>query len=96
MARRRSSDPEPCPDCGEELSLGNTICKECGWDADLAAAEAAGAGDEAELAPDDYDDFLVREGLADRPPPRGKELLWLVTAVITLIGFVYVVVLWRS
>ena len=96
MARHSEEPPAHCPDCGEPLSLGDTFCKACGWDRDLFEADVAGDGaelPEGELDDDDYAAFLGREGLGDRPRPKGKELFIALAALLALIGFVLVFVL---
>lgn len=84
-----SPDNDPCPDCGEPLSLGGRLCKDCGWDQDLVESPDAhldgidlpGTG----LDEDDYRDFLDREGFDSRGS-KPRNLLWTIVAVVLIIA----------
>jgi hypothetical protein len=80
--------PEVCPNCGAEVPPHARACPECGSDeqtgwSDDAYTERLGIPDEKF----DYDEFVRRE-LEGRPPPaRPLRWLWLLVAVLLLIGF---------
>lgn len=65
-------ETDPCPDCGAPLALGGRFCKKCGWDADLVDSEDAyldgvDLPEGGDFTDADYQHFLEREGLVERP-----------------------------
>ena len=93
MAARRETFP--CPVCGEEVPAGARACPECG------ACEKSGWGDDSAAdgldLPDeefDYDQFVAEEfGSGSRKTPVQR--LWWLVAVLVLIAFVSLVLVWR-
>lgn len=84
-----SMNPEICPNCGAEVPARAKACPECGSDpetgwSDEARYEGLGIDTEANF---DYDEFVRRE-FAGEKPKRRNGLLWFVTAIIVILGFV--------
>ena len=94
MAIKRSlKAPEICPVCGEEVPRGALACPECGADHNSGWREEADSYDAVGLAEDEFDyDEFVREEFGGAPKPRVSQIVWWVTAVVLLVGFVAVYV----
>ena len=82
--------PEICPNCGEMVPEKARACPECGaceqtgW-SDAGKADALGIPDGSF----NYEDYLKREFEGENPK-RKFGSLWVVTAVVLLIAFVWV------
>ncbi len=80
----------PCPHCGAPVPARAKSCRECGSDAGTGWAPEERIGSESvdlpeqELDPEEYREFLQKEGLSRRKG-RGLGLLLLVAAAAILL-----------
>lgn len=83
----RTSAPEICPVCGEELPPTAKACPECGANHELGWSDED-QGSTADLPDDnfDYEAFVKREfGTGARP--AGINAIWWITAIVVIIAF---------
>lgn len=88
----RSTAPEVCPVCGEDVPPSALACPECGadersgWREDAMAYDGVGLPEEF-----DYNDF-VREEFSSPIKPKGLSVFWWIAAILVIaaIGFIYV------
>ncbi|MCI0587241.1 MAG: hypothetical protein L0323_10415 [Planctomycetes bacterium] len=76
----------PCPHCGAPVPARARSCRECGSDASTGWAPEDRIGSESvdlpepELDPEEYREFLQREGLAGGKGRRSRRRLLLLVA----------------
>ena len=75
-----------CPVCGAEVPVKAKSCPDCGACEKSGWNEEASAADGLDLPGDDFDyEKFTAEEFGTPRKPRGKELLWKVTAAALLI-----------
>jgi hypothetical protein len=81
--------PDICPVCGEVVPAKAKACPECGADEQTGWSDAGRADSLGIPSEDfDYDDYVKREFEGEKP--RGKfGAVWIVTAIVLLLLFVW-------
>lgn len=85
--------PFQCPECGDEVSPNAAGCRSCGAQKVDGEWRTPESYDGLDLPGEDfdYDEFIRREFGEDDPRSfTGKQLLWWVTAVVTLVAFLWI------
>lgn len=85
-AKGKSSAPDVCPVCGDEVPRNALACPQCGADHNSGWKENTYDG--LELPDDDFDyDEFVKQEFGSSVRPAGIKPLWWITALLLIILF---------
>jgi len=81
-----------CPVCGEDVPAKARACPHCGACEKSGWNEETSGADGLDLPDDDFDyEKFKAEEFGSRRKPRGKELLWKVTAAVLLLVTLFLI-----
>ena len=86
-----------CPNCGVEVPIGPRGCPKCNPEREEQPAEVDSVHDGLDLPGEDdfdYDQFVADEFGGPQPQKSRKDLFWWIAAIITLIAFTWVAIVY--